>query len=86
MCFPFKSVSDQLRDLLVQPGMEDLLDQWRSLPNRRPQEGLYLDIFDGRIARSVLGPDGQPFFRNTPQDRNGPNGELRVGLTLGADW
>ncbi len=28
MHFPFKSVSEQLQDLLAEPGVEDLLDQW----------------------------------------------------------
>ncbi len=86
MCFPFKSVSDQLCDLLAQPGMEDLLDWWWTLSNQQPQEGSYIDIFNGHIAQSVLGSDGLPFFQNMPQDCNDPNGELRIGLTLGANW
>ena len=73
MCFLFNSISDQLHDLL---------DQWRSLPNWWPQDGLYLDIFNGHIVWLVLGSDSQPFFCNTPQDCNGPNDKLRVGLTV----
>lgn len=44
------------------------------------------DIFDGRVARNVLGPDGLPFFRNDETSKTAPNGELRIGLTLDADW
>jgi hypothetical protein len=80
-------VSHQLEELLMQPGMEELLDEWRRLPNRHPELGIYQDIFDGRVARTILGPDGQPFFHNEPKDRLcGPDNELRIGLTLGADW
>ncbi|KAF8333618.1 uncharacterized protein EI90DRAFT_3121965 [Cantharellus anzutake] len=85
--FAFKSVSEQLRELLQEPGMEDLLDRWRTLPDRHPELGIYQDIFDGRVAHSILGHDGSPFFRNEPEDHEmGPNGELRIGLTLGTDW
>jgi hypothetical protein len=85
--FSFKSVSHQLEELLMQPGMEELLDEWRRLPNRHPELGIYQDIFDGRVACTILGPDGQPFFHNEPEDRLcGPDNELRIGLTLGADW
>ncbi|KAF8319564.1 uncharacterized protein EI90DRAFT_3132437 [Cantharellus anzutake] len=87
MQFAFKSVSEQLRELLQEPRMEDLLDQWRKLPDRHPELGVYQDIFDGCVACSILGHDQSPFFRNEPEDRKmGPNGELHIGLTLGTDW
>jgi len=32
-------------------------------------------------------PDGQRFFKNDADDvAAGPNGELRIGLSLGVDW
>jgi hypothetical protein len=86
MRFPFKSVTEQLHGLLVQPGMEELLDEWRRLDRRTCGECLQ-DMFDGHVTHSILDPDGRLFFffRNEPQDQNGPNNELRIGLTLGAD-
>ena len=48
--------------------------------------GIMNDIFDGRVARNVLGPDGLPFFRHDEAGKTGLSGELRIGLTLGADW
>ena len=87
MHFAFKSVSEQLQELLQEHGIEELLDEWHTLPDCHPELGIFQDIFDGHVARSLLGPDGCPFFHNEPEDRmNGPGGELRIGLTLGTDW
>ncbi|KAF8314378.1 uncharacterized protein EI90DRAFT_3136055 [Cantharellus anzutake] len=47
MRFAFKPVSEQLHDLLQEPGTEDLLDQWCRLPDRHPELRIYQDIFDG---------------------------------------
>jgi hypothetical protein len=30
--------------------------------------------------------DGSPFFSNLPHQKNGPNGELCIGVNLGVDW
>ncbi|KZT18076.1 hypothetical protein NEOLEDRAFT_1081034 [Neolentinus lepideus HHB14362 ss-1] len=80
---PYLSISQQLPSILGVPGTAPLLDKWRKA-HRVP--GLYQDIFDGRICRELKAPDGTPFFSNTPAEHeNGPNGELRIGLTLGAD-
>ncbi|KAH9924357.1 hypothetical protein B0H21DRAFT_712451, partial [Amylocystis lapponica] len=73
-----------LVDILAVEGMEDLMDGWRKLA-RKP--GFYRDIFDGAIAKGLLGPDGKPFFSNDISDRDkGPNGELRIALEWGVDW
>lgn len=81
--FPYKSISDQLPKLLSLHGLEDILDSWRT---RTREPGVMNDIFDGNIAKNVLGPDGRPFFRHNESGKTGPDGELRIGLTLGVDW
>lgn len=83
MQFPYKSISDQLPKLLSLHGFEDVVDDWRT---KTRQAGVMNDIFDGQIAKNVLGPDGRPFFRHDETGRTGPDGELRLGLTLGVDW
>lgn len=78
---PAKSIAEQLSTLLAQPGMEEALDSWRC---RSRLSGWLTDFFDGAISRSLLGPDGLPFFQHdTPMDSEG---ELRIGLALGIDW
>lgn len=82
--YPTHALEPQLRALLARPGMAGLLDGWRTLP-RSPET--MQDIFDGDVARKLKAPDGSLFFRNTPEDRlAGPDGELRIGVTLGLDW
>lgn len=77
---PAKSITEQLADLLAQPGMEDAMEGWR---HRSRHRGWLSDFFDGAISRSLLGPDGLPFFRRDGAD---PDDELRIGLALGIDW
>ena len=82
--YPYMLLSHQLRSILSIPGVEDSLDEWRTKP-RSP--GVYTDIFDGNMCRNKLkAPDGTLFFTNGPQDQCGPNGELRISVTLGIDW
>jgi hypothetical protein len=82
--YPYTPLSDQITSLLQLPGVEALLDEWRFKP-RVPGE--YGDIFDGAVCRSKLkAPDGSLFFSNLPNKKNGPNGELRIGVNLGIDW
>ncbi|KAH9853068.1 hypothetical protein C2E23DRAFT_917465 [Lenzites betulinus] len=78
---PFKSITEQLAEILLQPGHEEAMDSWR----RRPRwSGWLCDFFDGAISKVLLGPDGRPFFRRDIPE--GPQGELRIGLALGIDW
>lgn len=79
--FPTKSLTEQLASLLLLPGLEDAMEAWRQLP-RVPGE--YRDIFDGEVCRNILGPDGKEFFQYGPSESS--DGELRIGVTLGADW
>lgn len=80
---PYKPLSEQLAAIIAQPRVEELLDQWRSVDRK---DNHYHDIFDGRVAKDVLAADGTPFFRNLETDSSGPEGELRIALTLGVDW
>jgi hypothetical protein len=82
--YPYLSLSEQLKSLLMVPGVEALLDGWRE-KHRKPAH--YSDIFDGKVCRLDLkAPDGSPFFSNLPHQKNGPDGELRIGVNLGVDW
>jgi hypothetical protein len=78
--YPIMSIESQLRTLLDIPGMEFELEQWRRV-QRTP--GKDTDVFDGRIAQGIKGPDTRHFFENLA-----PAGstELRIGLVLGFDW
>lgn len=80
--FPYKSLVEQLSTILALPGVEEAMDVWRK---RTQIQGWLGDIFDGRICHALCGPDGQSFFRYDLRD-GGPEGELRIGLTLGVDW
>lgn len=82
--FPTLSLEEHLTTMLAVPGVEEACDGWRK-QHRTP--GTYNDNFDGKICQELPAFDGQPFFRNLPQDvDSGPDGELHIGLTLGVDW
>ncbi|KIJ06688.1 hypothetical protein PAXINDRAFT_158658 [Paxillus involutus ATCC 200175] len=81
--YPYLPISMQLHSILTIPGIENTLDQWRTKPRAR---GQYTDIFDGDICRLKLkAPDGSLFFSNLPHEKQGPAGELRIGLNMGLD-
>ena len=61
--------------------MEDEMDTWKK---KRHVRGMYTDIFDGEICRTIEGVDGSPFFH--PAEGVLELGELRIGVSLGADW
>lgn len=81
--FPYKSIESQLVSVLSLPGIEEELDGWR---RRVRIPGKYFDVFDGEITKNLKAADGTNFFRNDLGDLNGPNGELRIAVTLGVDW
>lgn len=82
--YPYLPLSEQIKSMLKIPGLEAVLDGWRS---KTRSIGTYTDIFDGDICRKKLkDPDGHLFFSNGPGDKTGPNGELRIGVNLGVDW
>ncbi|KAI0349431.1 hypothetical protein OH77DRAFT_1580440 [Trametes cingulata] len=78
---PAKTITEQLVDLLLQPGMEDALCSWR---RRSRLAGWLCDFFDGAISKFLLGINGLPFFRHDLQED--PDGEITIGLALGVDW
>ena len=82
--YPYHPLSSQIVLILRNPGVEALLDDWRSKPRNSEEYG---DIFDGRVCKLKLRAlDGSLFFSNRPQDISGPNNELRIGVNLGVDW
>ncbi|KAI0833358.1 hypothetical protein BC628DRAFT_1498791 [Trametes gibbosa] len=78
---PAKSITEQLADMLLQPGMAEAIDSWR---HRTRIHGWLSDFFDGAISKALLGPDGLPFFEQHGSVDD--EGELRIGLALGVDW
>jgi len=82
--YPYLLLSQQLVSVLKIPSIEALLDNWRTKPRK---SGEYEDIFDGDMCRVHLkAPDGSKFFSNLHHERQGPGGELRIGVNLGVDW
>ncbi|KZP33628.1 hypothetical protein FIBSPDRAFT_881787 [Athelia psychrophila] len=77
------SLESQLRGVLAVPGMEEEMNKWHAAPR---QAGKYNNIFDGDICKNLKAHDGDKFFRNELGDEDGPDGELRIGVTLGVDW
>lgn len=59
------------------------MNKWHAAPR---QAGKYNNIFDGDICKNLKAHDGDKFFRNELGDEDGPDGELRIGVTLGVDW
>ncbi|KAL5512094.1 hypothetical protein ACEPAG_3615 [Sanghuangporus baumii] len=78
--YPFFPISQQLAEIIMQPGIEDVMDSWR---NYEHKEGEYRDISDGKFWNSLKGPDGKLFFDQSPEQDTA--NELRIGLTLGFD-
>lgn len=80
--FAYLPLEDQLRSAFEStPGLEDVVDDWRK---QKRTEGVYKDIWDGRVCKELKGDDGLPFFRHDLPEM--PKGELRIGVTLGIDW
>lgn len=48
------------------------------------EEGVYKNIFDGKVCKELPCKDGSLFF--SPSDEVRESGELRIGVTLGVDW
>ena len=82
--YPYLLLSQQLMSVLKIPGIKALLDNWHTKP-RKSRE--YEDIFDGDICHVHLkAPNGSRFFSNLHHKRQGPGGELRIGVNLEVDW
>jgi hypothetical protein len=73
-----KSIQEQLQEMLLVPGFERSLQEWKKVKRR---SGVYHDIHDGAICKEILGPDGQPFYRDGLEQN-----ELRIGLSTSLDW
>jgi hypothetical protein len=82
--YPYLPLSNQIVALLKIPGIEALLDQWHTKPY---SPGEYSNIFDRNMCCLKLRvPNRTLFFSNQPYERNGPGGELCIGVNLGVDW
>lgn len=74
---PFRAFSEALVDFLARAGIEEECEVWKTTP-RKP--GFYKEIMDGRVWKTLRGPDGKLFFSMDDQR------ELRIGVTIGLDW
>lgn len=81
--FLYKSLEEQLAEILALPGMEDEIEKGVQKANR-PRDGTYSTIFDGDICRELPTNDDGRFFYPTEAELE--SGELRIGVTLGIDW
>jgi hypothetical protein len=77
---PFRRLSNHLEEFLSRPGMEDEIDAWRYIPR---MHGVYRDMADGYIWKTIPGPDGRPFFDNSASGRH--SDELRIAVILHFD-
>lgn len=68
----YKSVIESLKELILRPGFIEKCEAWRS----RNVGGGYGDIYDGKIWRDFLNPDGIPFL-SLP---------FNFAFTLNVDW
>ncbi|EMD34886.1 hypothetical protein CERSUDRAFT_75776 [Gelatoporia subvermispora B] len=74
---PSKLIADVINSTST---MESDLDRWRT---HATTPGILERIQDGNVWRTLPGPDGDPFFDNTP---NRPHqDELRIGVIIGFD-
>ena len=59
LVYCYKSVIDSLQDMLKRPGFFDSCDCWR---DRNEKEGVYTDVYDGKLWKEFLNPEGVPFL------------------------
>ncbi|KAH9947413.1 hypothetical protein B0H21DRAFT_661023, partial [Amylocystis lapponica] len=76
---PYSLLSAQLPEYVVR--LERSLDAWREW--EPTPDGELRSVQDGKLWKTLPGPDGVPFFDNQPGRAN-PD-ELRIGVTLGFD-
>ena len=77
LCYPrliycYKSVVQSLKEFLIRPNFIEKCELWR----RRHREGVYTDVYDGRVWKDFLEYQGKP-FRSLP---------FNFGLHLNVDW
>lgn len=81
--FPYKSLEEQLATMLANPGVEEEIE--RSIDRVKSSvNGVYTNIFDGKVCKELPCQDGSLFF--SPSENVRASGELRVGVSLGVDW
>lgn len=69
----YKSVVESLKELVLRPGFVEKCETWRS---RNIASGTLHDIYDGKIWKEFLNPDGVPFL-SLPYN---------FAFTLNVDW
>lgn len=77
---PVSPLSEQLKDLMARPGMEQIVEEWRDRPQATDELNC---MMDGRVWKTIPGPNGQPFF---DRDSLTEDTEIRLGVTFALDW
>lgn len=71
--FCYRSLIEQIKHVVNQPKMLDILSQWKS---RAIPTGIMADIFDGKVWKSFLTINGEEFLSS----------RYTLALSLNADW
>lgn len=70
----YHSLIDSLKDMVRRPGFVDKCELWRTL--KIQEEGTLTDIYDGKVWKDFMNPDGKPFL-SVPYN---------FALSLNVDW
>jgi hypothetical protein len=63
--FEYHNIQDWIFRFLNRPGIETLLDR----PMNPPPDGRMRDIWDGKVMKEFVGPDGKPFISSVSEGR-----------------
>lgn len=69
----YKSVTESLQELILRPGFVEICENWRT---RNIANDMITDIYDGKVWKDFLNPNGVPFL-SLP---------FNFALTLNIDW
>jgi len=77
-CFCYRPLISQLRSMVARPGSLAKFESWRQ---RVVRPGVYSDIYDGEVWRTLEVPgDGYPFFNQSGDS------VVHIGLGCNIDW
>ncbi|EIE87366.1 hypothetical protein RO3G_12077 [Rhizopus delemar RA 99-880] len=71
--FPYNSIVETLKKFFVRPTFETEIEEWR---HRHVEEGVFYDIYDGRVWNSLVDSTGEPFV----------NRSRSLMVSLNVDW
>ncbi|KAF8587023.1 hypothetical protein K439DRAFT_1614695 [Ramaria rubella] len=74
---PMVLLSSLIADFLAHNGLENECKSWLSSEST---PDIYTHIMDGKVWKTLVGPDGRPFFEAREDN------ELRIGTTASLNW